>query len=774
MTASWVPALGGWLLTYLLHSTLLLGGAWLVTRRRVVAAARREVLWKVALVGGLVSATAQAEVMGGSLGWSLPLPPLANATVSSTSAAQAEPEAWTGLLGERAGVEAPQPGDGPAAEAPVDVAPEAMASPAVTADPAPTPAATAAAGWTAGDLVTTGALAWLVGGGLLVLLYAIQRARALHRIGPRRAVDEEALLLLLARLRERGGVRRAIRLTAAPGLGSPIALGADEIVLPEAALLELDPEQQEGLLAHELAHLVRRDPAWLTFACVLERLFFLQPLNLLARRELQEAAEYLCDDWAVTRTGSGFSLARCLVKVAEWVDTRPATVPLAGMAARPSQLVSRVHRLLEGRPMPASPRSFWFLAGAVALVGVTAVAAPGITTAAPAPQQEPGAAAVTGDVPLSEAESEAMLAEITAQADTDDTTARRSLSSLERQARGMAFRERRLARSLARSYGGPALAPAAPRAPMAPLPPMPAVAPRAMALADAHAHLDEVRALSRLRAPMAMAFGGERQRDTSGIAVPALMAALKDPDVQVRRAAAQALANHEDPRAVPALIDALKDSDAEVRATAAMALGEFEDKRAGAPLVALLKDGNVEVRRAALYALQGTEAEVPVDAIVAAMGDADDEIRQAALGLALSRLHRDGEEDSPADPRFVALFTRLLADRDADVRAQAVMALAEAGLKEAPAALLEASKDRSSDVRQAVAQALGEIGDAKGVPTLKTLLADSDADVREQAVSALGEIRDRSALEALVGALRSSDPVVRRAAAEMLGSRDGE
>ncbi len=96
---------------------------------------------------------------------------------------------------------------------------------------------------------------------------------------------------------------------------------------------------------------------------------------------------------------------------------------------------------------------------------------------------------------------------------------------------------------------------------------------------------------------------------------------------------------------MPALIEALKDSDAEVRATSAMALGQFEDKRAGAPLVALLKDGNVEVRRAALYALQSTEAEVPVDAIVAALGDADDEIRQAALGLALSRLHRDGEED---------------------------------------------------------------------------------------------------------------------------------
>ncbi len=142
MTTSWVPALGGWLLTYLLHSTLLLGGAWLVTRRGALAAARREVLWKVALVGGLVSATAQAAVMGGSLGWSLPLPAPASSTVSSTSAAQAEPEAWTGLLGERAGA-ASQADMSPAAAPPVDAAPRALVSPAQVPEPTPSAPMTA-------------------------------------------------------------------------------------------------------------------------------------------------------------------------------------------------------------------------------------------------------------------------------------------------------------------------------------------------------------------------------------------------------------------------------------------------------------------------------------------------------------------------------------------------------------------------------------------------------------------------------------------------------
>ena len=49
-----------WLLTYALHSTLLLGGAWLATRRLGVRRlAVQEVIWKLALVGGLATATLQ-------------------------------------------------------------------------------------------------------------------------------------------------------------------------------------------------------------------------------------------------------------------------------------------------------------------------------------------------------------------------------------------------------------------------------------------------------------------------------------------------------------------------------------------------------------------------------------------------------------------------------------------------------------------------------------------------------------------------------------------
>jgi hypothetical protein len=51
-----------WLLTYLIHSSVLLGLVWLVTRRGRLEPAVSELLWKVALLAGLVTGTIQSRL----------------------------------------------------------------------------------------------------------------------------------------------------------------------------------------------------------------------------------------------------------------------------------------------------------------------------------------------------------------------------------------------------------------------------------------------------------------------------------------------------------------------------------------------------------------------------------------------------------------------------------------------------------------------------------------------------------------------------------------
>src|SRR5207302_485467 len=213
------------------------------------------------------------------------------------------------------------------------------------------------------------------------LYYVARRLILVGRLADRRLVSAGPLAATLAELQRTTGYRRRVHLTMARTISSPVALGLSEICVPELALSELGAEQQRSMLAHELAHLARRDSLWLAGASLIERCFFFQPLNRLARRELETTAEYLSDEWATRKTGSPVALAKCLATVAEWIQASPL-----GLAERRSLLVSRIARLLDAR-LPSSPASRRGWAAAAALGVVATIAA--------APRVSQGVAAVT-------------------------------------------------------------------------------------------------------------------------------------------------------------------------------------------------------------------------------------------------------------------------------------------------------------------------------------------------------------------------------------------
>jgi len=218
---------------------------------------------------------------------------------------------------------------------------------------------------------------WLLGAAAFVARLAFRRARFCRRLGERRELTGGPLVESLESLRAAAGIRRRIRLAVSPDLSGPVAMGASEICLPERVQTALGPAEQRAVLAHELGHLVRRDPTWLALGVVLENLLFVQPLNRMARRRVQEAAEYLCDDWAARQTG-GLTLARCLAEVATWLQGPRRAVPVSGMAENRSQLVERVRRLLDGvEPRAARGLRLAVPVAALALSSV-AFAAPGV------------------------------------------------------------------------------------------------------------------------------------------------------------------------------------------------------------------------------------------------------------------------------------------------------------------------------------------------------------------------------------------------------------
>jgi hypothetical protein len=142
------------------------------------------------------------------------------------------------------------------------------------------------------------------------------------------------------------GIAGAIPVTVVDELSIPFALNR-EICLPEWAIDRLSADELRAVVAHEVAHVRRRDAFWLTATSAIRRGFFFQPLNWLAVKKLRELSECICDDEALAATESPLPLATALERVATRAHRRRAHLALApAMGAPISLTLRRVQRIL--------------------------------------------------------------------------------------------------------------------------------------------------------------------------------------------------------------------------------------------------------------------------------------------------------------------------------------------------------------------------------------------------------------------------------------------
>ena len=156
----------------------------------------------------------------------------------------------------------------------------------------------------------------------------------------------------IGRVAERLGLRNIPMACLLPVRMSPMVwvplAGPPHLVLPEELWGLLDAAQQDAILAHELAHLKRRDHWVRRLEALACGLYWWDPVAWWARREVERAEERCCDAWVLWAlpTAAG-AYAEALVMTAAYLSGLRQPLPLgASGVGRLSSLKGRLQMIL--------------------------------------------------------------------------------------------------------------------------------------------------------------------------------------------------------------------------------------------------------------------------------------------------------------------------------------------------------------------------------------------------------------------------------------------
>ncbi len=380
-------------LKFMIASTALLGGVWVLEKIGVINSPdMSEMAWKLAIVASFVA------MMPVSLLSTNVTIPVSNSAASQyaprtleTTVTTAQPETR-----QQAVPEAPAPLDPanpitlkrektsvtaqerqnkasplPGPNTTIDATTEAATIPTPTDTTAQSPAPSQP-----GILLIGG---WAALAALALAALMISYIRAVKSLGNRTRVPaEHHANQTLRALCEQVDIRHVPFLTRSGDINSPVCLPRREICLPDWAFEDMDRKALDSLIAHELAHMLRRDPVMMIVTQTLSRIFFFQPLFVLARKRLEDNAELAADEWAATHLSTAKAVASALYTCAKKITEKRQIQWGLAMAGDQSILKQRVERLLKADASKFTAGGHLQRGGIAAALLVTVVSLPSV------------------------------------------------------------------------------------------------------------------------------------------------------------------------------------------------------------------------------------------------------------------------------------------------------------------------------------------------------------------------------------------------------------
>jgi len=188
-------------------------------------------------------------------------------------------------------------------------------------------------------------ICWLIGAAFLMLRFAAgwiytERLRSSARI----VMDKEWRVrfgVLTAKL----NISQSVEFRQTTKILTPMVIGAFKpvVLIPFGFLTGFSTSQIEAILAHELAHIRRNDYLVNMLQSFVEVVFFFHPALWWISEKVRTEREHCCDDIALTVCNDKMSLAKALVKVAEWQSAPHLAM---AFASKKPLLLNRISRVL--------------------------------------------------------------------------------------------------------------------------------------------------------------------------------------------------------------------------------------------------------------------------------------------------------------------------------------------------------------------------------------------------------------------------------------------
>ncbi len=186
---------------------------------------------------------------------------------------------------------------------------------------------------------------------------------------------------------DRLGLRRSVRLMVCSQPIAPLAFGVVRrvVLVPSGLLDQLSTNEQQMLVAHELAHHRRRDLWVLALQAAVVSVWWFNPFAWLVNRALIRMREECCDDLLLCDgMASSNRYSQTLLHIVEWCSVREVARSAVWFASRMHPLGVRITRVMDSTLNRSARLS---LMGTAILFATATVVLPGMAQQTSSPDE---------------------------------------------------------------------------------------------------------------------------------------------------------------------------------------------------------------------------------------------------------------------------------------------------------------------------------------------------------------------------------------------------